>query len=276
MKKIIKKFSQFLFNRRLKEIHKLKDLEKGKTCYVIGDGVSLKYYDLKFFNKHDSISLSYLPFHKEFDYINCKYCLLIQPYFFYPLNYITDPMNPPKKIFWHNKIGKFFKEKIINRYKDKIFITHLSNYFSLKNYKNNYFILNQFNDENFDKFLKEKNIISWEWSMKAGVLFAIYLGYKKIFLVGCDYADNPSKIGHWYERNAKEKTTSYNKDLKLFFDSLDDIVDIKIISKNNNQNDKRFINYEKYSGSSIKNLAEKSPIEEDILNILKSWPEYNI
>ena len=61
MKKIIKKFTQFVFDKKLKEIHKLKDLEKGKTCYLIGDGVSLKSYDLKFFKKYDSISLSYLP-----------------------------------------------------------------------------------------------------------------------------------------------------------------------------------------------------------------------
>ena len=276
MKKIIKKFTQFLFDKKLKEIHKLKDLEKGKTCYLIGDGVSLKSYDLKFFKKYDSISLSYLPFHSEFDYINCKYCLLIQPYFFYSLNYITDPMNPPKKIFWHNKIGKYFEEKIINRYKDKIFITHLSNYFSLKNYKNNYFILNQFNDESFDKFLKEKNINSWEWSMKAGVLFAIYLGYKKIFLVGCDYADNPVSVGHWYERNLNKKIRSENKDLKFFFDSLSDIIDIKIITKQNNQHDKRFVNYEKYSGLPLKNTEDYPPIGEDTLSILKCWSGYNL
>jgi hypothetical protein len=276
MKKILKKFTQFIFNKKLKEIHKLKDLEKGKTCYIIGDGFSLRSYDLKIFKKYDSISLSYLPFHKEFDYINCRYCLLIQPYFFYSLNYVTDPMNAPKKIFWHNKIGKFFKEKIINHYKDKIFITHLSNYFSLKNFKNNYFILNQFNDEHFDKFLKEKNINSWEWSMKAGILFAIYLGYKKIFLVGCDYADNPVTVGHWYEQDSKKKQKNTNQDLKLFFDSLNDIVDIKIITKNNNQYDKRFLNYEKYSGLPLKNNEQNQLIDENTLSILKSWPDYNI
>ena len=280
MKKNIKNLVQFIFNKKLQNIHKLKNLEKGKTCYLIGDGMSLKSYDLKFFKKYDSISLSYLPFHKEFNYINCKYCLLIQPYFFYSWNYITDPMspptNPPKKIFWHNKIGKYFKEKIIKRYKDKIFITHLSNYFPLKNYENNYFILNQFNDEQFDKFLNNRNINTWEWSMKAGILLAIYLGYKKIFLVGCDYADNPGIEGHWYEKNHRLKKISANDSLKLFFDSLNDIVDIKIITMNNNQYDKRFLNYEKYSGLPLKITEQNQLIDENALSILKCWPDYKI
>ncbi len=273
MKKILIKFIQFLFNKKLKKICKLKDLEKGKTCYIIGDGFSLRSYDLKFFKKYDSISLSYLPFHKEFDYINCKYCLLIQPYFFYGPTYSTDPTNPSKKKFWYNKIGKYFKEKIINQYKDKIFITHLSNYFSLKNNKNNYFILNKFNDEGFDEFLKAKNLNPWEGSLKAGILFAIYLGYKKIYLVGCDYADNPITVGHWYEKSI-EKQLSEDEHLKHFFDSLNDITDIKIITSRTNQNDKRFVSYEKYSGLPLKNNERNQLIGEQTISILKCWAGY--
>tara|TARA_A100001015_G_scaffold312073_1_gene416539 strand:- start:180 stop:1028 length:849 start_codon:yes stop_codon:yes gene_type:complete len=280
MKKTLKKLVKFLFNKKLKKIHKLKDLEKGKTCYIIGDGFSLRSYDLKFFKKYDSISLSFLPFHKEFDYINCKYCLLIQPYFFYGPTWSAASTNPPKKHFWNNKIGKYFKEKIINRYKDKIFITHLSNYFLLKNNKNNYFILNKFNDEGFDEFLKVKNLNPWEGSLKAGILFAIYLGYKKIYLVGCDYADNPITVGHWYEKSIEkqlsenESLKQFDENLKHFFDSLNDIIDIKIITSHNNQNDKRFVSYEKHSGLSLKNNERNQLIGEETLSILKCYAGY--
>ena len=68
MKNLLKKLAGFVFLNHLKKINKLKNVEKGKTCYLIGDGVSIKSYDLKQFNKYDSISLSYLPFHRDFDH----------------------------------------------------------------------------------------------------------------------------------------------------------------------------------------------------------------
>ena len=159
MKSILKKIVRRIFASSLKKINQLKNIEKDKTCYIFGDGASLKWYDLKKFKKFDSIALSYLPFHKNFKDLNFKYCLLIQPWFFYVFRIIPDPTNTTKNlktIFWYNKIGNYFKKNIINKYKKIIFITNLSNFFSLKKSTNNIFVLNQFEDKVFDKILKKK------------------------------------------------------------------------------------------------------------------------
>ena len=43
------------FSRTLKKNTKFKDVHKGESCYIFGNGSSLKYYDLKLFNEKASI-----------------------------------------------------------------------------------------------------------------------------------------------------------------------------------------------------------------------------
>jgi hypothetical protein len=279
MKSILKKIVGRIFASRLKKINQLKNIEKGKTCYIFGDGVSLKWYDLKKFNNFDSISLSYLPFHKNFNDINCKYCLLIQPWFFYKFRIIPDPANQGKNlknIFWYNKIGNYFKKNMINRYKKIIFITNLSNYFSLKKSTNNIFVLNQFEDKIFDKILKKKDLTAWKGSLYGGVLFAIYLGYKKIFLVGCDYVDEKPYIGHWYEKGKGIPFSALESNLKSFIKSVNDIVDIQIITRKYNGSNKKYTSYKNHTGHDLDYKNRDKIIDKKNLNILKNWPDPRI
>jgi hypothetical protein len=69
----------------LKKIQLFKDIHRGESCYVVGDGVSLKWFDLKNFSNKVSIgSGSLIPFHEEFKLLNMRYLMLLEPFWFFP------------------------------------------------------------------------------------------------------------------------------------------------------------------------------------------------
>ena len=63
MKNLIKKSLDRFWSLHRKYIKinlNLKDIHKGETCYIFGNGGSIKYYDLSLFNNHIGIGLNYL------------------------------------------------------------------------------------------------------------------------------------------------------------------------------------------------------------------------
>ena len=47
-------------------LDKFIDIHKGKTCYIFGDGPSIKYFDLSRFDDYIGISCGNQIFHKDF------------------------------------------------------------------------------------------------------------------------------------------------------------------------------------------------------------------
>src|SRR6267142_411080 len=64
---------------RLKSFH---NLHKGETCYIFGDGPSVKWFDITKFGDHCGICCGLLPFHKDYQKLNVKYCLTVEPWLF--------------------------------------------------------------------------------------------------------------------------------------------------------------------------------------------------
>ena len=71
------------FSKTLKKNKKFKDLHKGESCYIFGNGSSLKHYDLKLFNDKASIGCGALFAHKDFRHLDLKYYYVAHPLFFY-------------------------------------------------------------------------------------------------------------------------------------------------------------------------------------------------
>lgn len=80
-----------VFNFLLSKIKKYKNIHKGETCYLIGDGCSVKYFDLKKFSNHISIPCAMLPFHNDFYKLKVPYAFIIEDKYFYPYNKFTNP-----------------------------------------------------------------------------------------------------------------------------------------------------------------------------------------
>ena len=50
------------------------------SCYIFGDGKSLKYYDLKNFSLLPSISIGNLSIHNDVELLNYKYSIICDPF----------------------------------------------------------------------------------------------------------------------------------------------------------------------------------------------------
>ncbi len=182
-----------LAKKTLKRNKKFGGIHQGESCYLFGNGASLKYFDLKKFDDKIVISCGPLSVHRDFKKMNVKYHFEGHPFFYYP--YWT---NPYTRKFEKNIYGAFYKEKI-RLHKDVSYFLSLSNYFGIRD--DNIYYIHHF-DKPFDTFTDCKLDHSFT-SMASGLGgmlgLAVCMGFKDITLVGCDYSFFPQSQGHFYE-----------------------------------------------------------------------------
>ena len=81
-----------LFNKLIYSLNKrsfsrnvqFKDIHKGDTCYIFGNGESIKSMDLNNFNDKISIGCNNLFLHKDFEKLDCRYYQIVAPLIFLP------------------------------------------------------------------------------------------------------------------------------------------------------------------------------------------------
>jgi len=196
----------------LKRNEKFMNKHKNESCYILGNGASIKYFDLKKFSDKISIGIGPFDYHVDFDSLNIKYFFEGQPFFFYP--YWS---NPYQNKFENNLIGKFYKENFLSN-PDITYFVSLSNYFGIK--KDNIYFVHHFNQpfDGFDNCRLDKNFTSMSSGLAGMLGMAICLGFTDITLVGCDYSLFPQAVGHFYEYGPYENaywSDPVNKDFLL-------------------------------------------------------------
>jgi hypothetical protein len=174
----------------------LKNRHKGESCYIFGDGMSIKWFDLSAFPKKTAFSLSYLPYHTQSGVLDLRYSLMTEPKYFYP--YFRQPW-PPRKL-WRNRIQEKYR-RVIVEHPDTIFFVNLSNYPVIRG-GNICFLFRSIEDDAFE-FIREcrdRGLGIYEGSFRCAIALAIYMGFADIMLVGCDYTHDISRSLHWYEK----------------------------------------------------------------------------
>src|SRR3974390_1649101 len=113
-----------LSRRELSRNRPFKDLPKGESCYLFGNGVSLKSMDLRRFSDRLSIGCNSLFIHKDFASLDCRYYQIPGPFLFYRYrNYYGRRQR--------NCMGDLYREKI-GEYPQTRFFTSLSNRFGVR------------------------------------------------------------------------------------------------------------------------------------------------
>ena len=234
-----------LFSKTLKKNTKFKDLHKGKSCYIFGNGSSLKYYDLKLFNDRPSIGCGVLFAHKDFKDLNLKYYYVSHPLFFYKIW-----KNPFSKRYEKNKIREFYR-KNMDLYPEVQYFTSLSNYFGINGHNINY--VHHFGQA--DKLPPDNQMdevfSTMEGSMMGMIGVALYLGYTDITLLGCDYTFAPKMQGHFYERgpeNSNQGPLFLGETLNLIKDK----VTIRTVTPS-----------EEYAGDVLPSITYKALVGDD-------------
>lgn len=267
--KALKDFLLHLAQPELAKIHKYRNRHKGESCYIFGDGISIKWFELKEFSNRISISASLIPFHKRFSALDVKYLILAEPFWFFPelwTKFVTRTTTMPQ-------IQRAYRE-VIRANADKQFFLNLSN-FPVISAKNITYFYRDFVDDRLPKDFITHRINAFDGSLRTSILLAIYMGFDNCYLVGCDYTHVPSRTLHWYEKGQGIVVSqgNYNKE---FFKIAQEYIDITTITLDGHGNYIDAENYKAHTGCDPVFKENTELVDEKYLDVLATWPGYSI
>tara|TARA_B100001059_G_C17709479_1_gene514639 strand:+ start:207 stop:1040 length:834 start_codon:yes stop_codon:yes gene_type:complete len=258
--------NKFLFKSLAQPIlsrnKKFLNIHKNKTCYIFGNGASIKNLDLKDFSDLPTIGINHLCLHKDFKYLDTKYYVLPESFFFYPYkkNIYTG------KRFEENIMGKLFK-KSFNEFKKINLFTSLTNFFGAQ-FPNVYYI-HHFGYKLPDiKYNQIDSIFSFmSGGLNAAIGLAINLGFSKAYLVGCDYLFSPVKYGHFYDFGPPQISTDKEIYPNLIHES-SKLIKLCVITDKGISNHLDYIEYTDYKSKKINYKENTEIIKSEYLKIL--------
>jgi len=249
-------------------LRRFSNLHKGESCYVFGDGPSIKWFDLSLFNDRPSICCGLIPFHNDFHKLNVKYFTMVEPWLFVP------KLFQPKILHELRPIAEEYK-RFVKRSPDKEFFVSLSNIFSLSGKNINYVFRGLPKNRNrTDELLGQFDLFAG--SFHASLTLAYYLGFSKIYLIGFDaWTIQPARTSRWYELGEGRFFEATNFATE-FLEILKKEADIYTISFDGQSRNVKNISYQSYTGKSP-NFKENHELTDDYhLKLLASYTGYEI
>jgi hypothetical protein len=209
-KNMVDFFGSLIFNIRYKKILGrntiLKDKYKGETCFIVGNGPSLKEIDLKRLAGQNVFATNRFSLHKDFDKIKPRFYCAIDPGFFRESEVSHEWVESIKRkdtngiIFFFPVLQKEFVEKNLNFLK-----------------KENIFYLSMIGDfkENCRFNIDISTSIPSLINVIQGCLIpAYYMGFEKIYLLGVEHDFAVKSTGHFYKGLGIDFSESYELCLK--------------------------------------------------------------
>lgn len=269
MKNLIKQLLVPIAKPVLSKVHEYKDAHKGESCYLIGDGASIKWFDLSKFSDKTAIPCGLIPFHNDFERLSVRYLSLAEPWWFYPLE--RDPavvgaykFNPRQLMY----------RDLIKKYNKKTFFLNLSNY-PVLNSDNIHYLFKDFHDPRLDSNYITHRINGFHGSLRTTITLAIYMGFTHVYLVGYDYTHFPARTRHWYEKGEGDTLVleNYNAD---FFKIANEYIDITTITLEGGSHCLNSVLYKDFTGADPKYRENTELVSEDCLKVLDTWSGYKI
>lgn len=267
-----KKLAQIIARPITDKVLKLKNTYRGESCYIFGDGISIKWMNLSLLPRRPSFTLSCIPFHSQSRDLDIRFALLIEPWYFYPI--FPMPVGSPYK-WWRNRINTLYTEFSASNPHTNIFI-NISNYPFFRG-RNVFHLFRKINDPGFQFMSQclENDVEPFEGSLTTSITLAIFMGFKEIMLVGCDYTHGYSRSLHWYEIG-QGVLTDNDDYLRDFFEIASKYVKIETLALDSASSVLKAISYESYTGYSPSYRENHELIERKALKLLKTWPGYAI
>lgn len=269
MKDLLKQLLVPIAKPVLSKVHKYKDAHKGESCYLIGDGASIKWFDLSKFSDKTSIPCAFIPFHKEFNKLSVQHLSIAEPWWFYPFE--RDPAVVGD--FKFNPRQLMYRE-VIKKYKNKNFFVNLSNYPVLGS-NNITYIFKDFHDYRLNDNFITRRLNGFHGSLRSSITLAIYMGFEHVYLVGYDYTHIPSRTGHWYEKGEGIKLPheNYNED---FFSVAKEFIDITTITLTGSSKYLNHVTYKDFTGADPLYRENIELANHEHLKVLDTWSGYEI
>ena len=274
----------FFLRKRFKKINNLKNNYFDESCYIFGDGVSIKYFDLKQFSSLISIISGKLYLHNDFPLLNSKYVVSCDPFWLTPFflslknKHGADPNSKNKKFLKYDPLSLNLKNFIKNNNSIN-FLVDISNY-PFVNGDNIYYISRFFKNYALNKkFLDLSAHDYFGQTLPTSIALAIHLGFKNVYLVGCDYTHHPSRNSHWFENQIPnlwyKKHSEY---LQNFFLEAQRVINIKSITLDGVSKNLDFIKYNNFTNAQIIYKENYELLSKHNMNILadSNWFGYKI
>jgi hypothetical protein len=269
MKAVLKNLLVPIAKPLLSKIHQYKDAHKGESCYLIGDGVSVKWFDLAEFSNKTAIPCAFIPFHNDFDKLSVQYLSVAEPWWFYPWE-----RDPAITGVYKKNARQLAYRSLLDKYPDKEFFINLSNYPVLSN-ENITYIFRDFHDKRLPVNFITQRINGFHGSLRSSISLAIYMGFDHVYLVGYDYTHIPSRGLHWYEKGQGVSLTheNYNKD---FFEIANEFIDITTITLDGASDFINAVTYKEHTGRDPIYRENTELADERYLKALATWSGYDI
>ena len=249
-------------------LNKFQNINKGKTCYIFGDGPSIKWFNLKNFSNHQGICCGLLILHNQFKNLDIKYYTLPEPWLFSPR------FLQPKSLDHFVEIGKLLKKKITENEID--YFVNLSNFGSLCS--NNIHFIHRYLYKNHSKFFDFKGLDVFSGSFYTTLSLAYFMGFSKVYLIGHDaWTIKRKGDQRWYEHGYEVGSNINSSFNDYFMKIINQKMDIfSIIPNTCEPNNFRHYNYKDFTGENIKYQENNQLTSFDNLNILNSSGQYQI
>lgn len=198
LKKIKEKRTSLKYLPILKKNIDLKDSQKGKRCFIIGNGPSIKDQDLLKLNGEQTFVVNTFWNHPQFKEINPKYYIITD----------TDVFPKEKSNYWSEEL--LSKKHIIEESREIKMLLNVLGKETIE--KNNIYPQNKKYYIMLDGYFKEdgrfniqidKTIPQTKNVVITCLIAAAYMGFEEIYLLGCehDFLAHPNLYSwkHFYE-----------------------------------------------------------------------------
>lgn len=187
---------------------KFKNINNGKRCFIIGNGPSLNNIDLKALKNEDVITVNNINKVKDYEQLNIKYHLWSDPDYFNGKYDINETLKNFKKMFDNKEITFFVP----------LYARDFFNNYEFDTNRVNYFLNRVILDDKSDVLtILTEPINMFRSVVQYAVVIAIYMGYKEIYLLGCDGTNICAVIDAVLDRTSTEYHAYKDDSVKLEF-----------------------------------------------------------
>ena len=245
---------------------KYKDIHKGEDVYIVGNGASLKYYDLSVLHDKNVITCGSMFAHKDFHKITPAYYMISQPGLFFPIW-----KHPYTNRIIRNKVGLYYKRKM-KEYKNNhiVYFTPVINQLSFMSYNMNFLSSSSSSELSFDASANF-NFNTGSFAYMLGL--AAYMGAKNIYVMGVDYAMQPNMIGHFYEKGETIESRKDNWSCD-YVDRVKSVASIYLVVPHENFQsgcEMETVTYEKQFNTKSERKSHTSLVAKRDLSEMSQW-----
>lgn len=250
-------------------LRRFRDRHKGETCYLFGDGPSIKWFDLGRLSDHPAFCCGMLPFHRDFHKLDVRYVLMVEPWFFTPRRFQPE-------LLW--ELSGVIEEygRLIRRTPGKRFFMNISNapFFHARNVTH-IFRGYPSNRNQADRELARFDLFAG--SFHASLALAHYMGFTRIYMVGFDaFTLQPVRNIRWYEHGTGAVSPAEPNLEKDFLDIVSRQAELFTIGHRASSGNVKYVDYTSHTGDEAVFRENRELTDDYVLRLLAANSEYNV